>query len=65
MIAGDNDTRDKFFARIIDNGEHLSPVTMTLVINLLLASTILVNKKVLEALSLVSTTPPKTVHWCQ
>jgi hypothetical protein len=45
MIAGDNDTRDKFFARIIDNGEHLSPVTMTLVINLLLASTILVNKK--------------------
>jgi hypothetical protein len=34
MIAGDNDTRDKFFAGINDSGEQLSPVTMTLAINL-------------------------------
>jgi hypothetical protein len=29
MIAGDNDTCDKFFAGISDTGEQLSPVTMT------------------------------------
>jgi hypothetical protein len=29
MIAGDNDTCDKFFAGINDTGEQLSPVTMT------------------------------------
>jgi hypothetical protein len=27
MIAGDNDTDDKFFAGINDNGEQLLPVT--------------------------------------
>jgi hypothetical protein len=29
MIAGDNDTADKFFTGINDTGEQLSPVTMT------------------------------------
>jgi hypothetical protein len=29
MIAGDNDTDDKFFASINDSGEQLSPVTTT------------------------------------
>jgi hypothetical protein len=29
MIAGDNDTCDKFFAGINDTGEQLSPVTTT------------------------------------
>jgi hypothetical protein len=32
MIAGDNDTGDKFFADINDTGEQLSPVTTTSVI---------------------------------
>jgi hypothetical protein len=32
MIAGDNDTGDKFFAGINDSGEQLSPVTTTLAI---------------------------------
>jgi hypothetical protein len=32
MIAGDNDTGDKFFTGIKDTGEQLSPVTTTLVI---------------------------------
>jgi hypothetical protein len=30
MIAGDNDTGDKFFAGINDTGEQLLPVTMKL-----------------------------------
>jgi hypothetical protein len=34
MIAGDNDTCDKFFAGINDTGEQLSLVTTTLAINL-------------------------------
>jgi hypothetical protein len=38
MIAGDNDTEDKFFAGINDTGEQLSPVTTALAINLLPAS---------------------------
>ncbi len=29
MIAGDNDTDDKFFAGINDTSEQLLPVTMT------------------------------------
>jgi hypothetical protein len=29
MIAGDNDTGDKFFAGINDTSEQLSPVTTT------------------------------------
>jgi hypothetical protein len=29
MIAGDNDTADKFFTGIKDTGEQLSPVTTT------------------------------------
>jgi hypothetical protein len=41
MIAGDNDTADKFFAGINDTGEQLSPVTTALV----------------KIFSLVSTTP--------
>jgi hypothetical protein len=39
MIAGDNDTDDKFFAGINDNSEQLSPVTTALAINLLPVST--------------------------
>jgi hypothetical protein len=29
MIAGDNDTGDKFFSGINDTGDQLSPVTTT------------------------------------
>jgi hypothetical protein len=43
MIAGDNDTNDKFFAGINDTGEQLSPVTTALAINLLSVSSTLVN----------------------
>jgi hypothetical protein len=32
MMAGDNDTGDKFFASINDTGEQLSPVSTTLAI---------------------------------
>jgi hypothetical protein len=42
MIAGDNDTDDKFFAGINNNtGEQLLPVTTALAINLLPVSTTL------------------------
>jgi hypothetical protein len=34
MIAGDNDTGDKFVASINDTGEQLSPVRTTLAITL-------------------------------
>jgi hypothetical protein len=34
MIAGDNDTDDKFFAGINDTVEQLPPVTTALAINL-------------------------------
>jgi hypothetical protein len=44
MIAGDNDTDDKFFDRINNTGEQLSPVTTALAINLLPVSTTPVNK---------------------
>jgi hypothetical protein len=43
MIAGDNDTDDKFFAGINDTGEQLSLVTTALAINLLPVSTSPVN----------------------
>jgi hypothetical protein len=44
MIAGDNDTDDKFFADINDTGEQLLPgVTTALAINLLPVSTTPVN----------------------
>jgi hypothetical protein len=43
MIAGDNDTDDKFFAGITDTGELLSLVTTALAINLLPVSTTPVN----------------------
>ncbi len=33
MIAGDNDTDDKFFGGINDTGEQLLPVTTALAIN--------------------------------
>jgi hypothetical protein len=35
MIAGDNDTGDKFFTDINDTGEQLSPVTTTPAITVL------------------------------
>jgi hypothetical protein len=43
MIAGDNDTVDKFFAVINDTGEQLSRVKTALAINLLPVSTSPVN----------------------
>jgi hypothetical protein len=43
MIAGDNDTVDKFFAGINDTGEQLSPVTTALAINLMPVSMTPVN----------------------
>jgi hypothetical protein len=43
MIAGDNDTDNKFFAGINDTGEQLWPVTTVLAINLLPISTTPVN----------------------
>jgi hypothetical protein len=43
MVAGDNDTNDKFFAGINDTSEQLSTVTTALAINLLSASTTPVN----------------------
>jgi hypothetical protein len=43
MIAGDNNTDDKFFAGINDPGEQLSLVTTALAINLLPVSTTPVN----------------------
>ncbi len=64
MIAGDNDTDDKFFAGINNTGEQLSPVTTALAINLLPVSTTPENKILspvtmtpLIIFSLVSTTP--------
>jgi hypothetical protein len=39
MIAGDNDTDDKFFAGINNTGEQLLPVTTALAINFSLVST--------------------------
>jgi hypothetical protein len=43
MIAGDNDTDDKFFSSINNTSEQLSPVTTALAINFSLVSTSPVN----------------------
>jgi hypothetical protein len=45
MLAGDNNTDDKFFAGINDTDEQFSPVTTALAINLLSVSTTLVNNE--------------------
>jgi hypothetical protein len=63
MIAGDNDTGDKFFAGINNTGEQLSLVTTALAINLLPVSTTPVNNDTtdkFEQLSPVTTTPAIT-----
>jgi hypothetical protein len=43
MIAGDNNTSDKFITADTDTGEQLLPVTMTPAINLSLLTTTPVN----------------------